>query len=84
MGDRRRDAVLRASEVGQYTFCAHAWWLGNVEGHPSSNRHALADGQTAHRRHGRGVHASATLSRLAYVLLLLAVLIGVFLLVQAF
>lgn len=84
MGARRSDPVLRASEVGQYTFCARAWWLGNVEGHPSSSRQALADGQAAHRQHGRGVQASTTLSRLAYVLLLLAVLVGVLALVQGF
>lgn len=84
MDARRSDSILRASEVGQYTFCARAWWLGNVEGYASSNQQALADGQAAHHRHGRQVQASATLTRLAYLLLLLAMLVGALALFQLF
>jgi hypothetical protein len=77
-----RDCVIRASEIGQYTFCAQAWWLGSVEGRPSTNRQELAAGETAHLRHGLGVQASLLLSRLAYAALVLAMVVGLIWLVS--
>lgn len=71
-GDKR---VIRASEIGQYAYCARAWWLGSVEGLPSSHLAEMADGEAAHRRHGRRVKASITLRHLAYLLLALAVVL---------
>ena len=71
------DRVIRASEVGQYLFCARAWWLGVIEGRPSTNVEEMAAGDAAHRRHGRQVRSSVTLSRLAYLILALAVIAGV-------
>jgi hypothetical protein len=61
--------VIRASEVGQYAYCAQAWWLGSVEGHPSAHREALRDGTRTHRRHGRRVRATARMVQVGYVLL---------------
>jgi hypothetical protein len=69
--------IIRASEIGQYAYCARAWWLGNVEGLPSGHRQEMTAGEAVHQRHGRGVRTSLTLSRLAYGVLLLAVVIGV-------
>ncbi|MBN1810251.1 MAG: hypothetical protein JXA14_00285 [Anaerolineae bacterium] len=69
--------IIRASELGQYAYCAHAWWLGNVEGLPSGHQREMAAGEAIHQRHGRGVRTSLTLARLAYGVLLLAVVIGV-------
>jgi CRISPR/Cas system-associated exonuclease Cas4 (RecB family) len=75
----RRDRVIRASEIGQYVYCAHAWWLGSVQGLPSSRQRQreMAAGEAVHRRHGWGVRTSLWLSRLAYVVLLLAAVIGI-------
>ena len=73
----RYDRVIRASEVGQYVYCSHAWWLGSVRGLPSSRQREMAAGETVHRRHGRGVRTSLSLNRVAYFVLLLAVLVGV-------
>ena len=70
------DRVIRASEIGQYVYCAHAWWLGSVQGLPSSRQREMATGEVAHRRHGRGVRTSLGLSRLAYLVLLLAAVVG--------
>jgi len=67
--------VIRASEIGQYAYCARDWWLGSVEGLPSSHLDEMADGEAVHRRHGRRVKASITLRRLAYLLLALAVVL---------
>ena len=56
---------LSASEVGQYAFCARAWWLGSVEGRKPIDYGALEDGVRAHERHGwrvglaRGIHKLA-------------------------
>jgi len=72
----RHDRVIRASEIGQYTYCAHAWWLGSVQGLPSSRQQEMAAGEVAHRRHGWGVSTSLGLSRLAYLVLLLAAVVG--------
>jgi CRISPR/Cas system-associated exonuclease Cas4 (RecB family) len=69
--------IIRASEISQYAYCARAWWLGNVEGLPSGHQQEMAAGEAVHQRHGRGVRTSLTLSRLAYGVLLLAVVIGV-------
>ncbi len=69
--------VIRASEIGRYAYCAHAWWLGSVQGVPSSHRVEMAAGEASHRRHGRGVSASLWLSRLAYTTLFVAAVVGV-------
>jgi CRISPR/Cas system-associated exonuclease Cas4 (RecB family) len=70
--DKRARRVIRASEIGQYEFCARAWWLGSVMGMPSTNTRELAEGEAAHRRHGRAVWASRALIALVVVLVVLA------------
>ena len=67
------DDVVRASEVGEYTFCARAWWLHRVKGYRSANVAQLAQGSDRHRAHGRAVRASFLLRRVAAILLVLAV-----------
>lgn len=70
--------VVRASELGEYVYCARAWWLHRVQGLESHNTGALQSGQQAHAQHG---HAVAVLQRqrrgamllLAAALLLLVV-----------
>jgi hypothetical protein len=71
------DRIIRASEIGRYAYCAHAWWLGSVQGLPSDHQREMALGENVHLRHGQGVRASAVLSRLAHGVLLLAVVVGV-------
>jgi hypothetical protein len=69
--------IIRASEIGQYVYCAHAWWLGSVEELPSAHRQEMAAGEATHLRHGQDVRTSLGLARLAYAVLVLAVLVGV-------
>jgi hypothetical protein len=71
-----QNRVIRASEVGAYAYCAHAWWLGAVEGMRPADLSDLQKGQVVHERHGQRVMLSAALARLAYVLLLLAGIAG--------
>lgn len=67
-----RDEILRASEVGQYAYCARAWWLGRVMGYRSTNLVAMTQGTERHRAHGRGVERAHWLLRVAVMLMLLA------------
>ena len=67
--------VIRASELGDYVYCARAWWLRRVQGVASRNTAALSSGQQAHDRHGRAVAASQTQRRLALLLVALAALL---------
>ncbi len=70
----KREQIIRASEVGQYVFCARAWWLGRVLGYPSANVEVMAQGTSGHRLHGRVVERYHLLRRLAAGLILLAVI----------
>lgn len=72
--DGRR--IIRASEVGTFSYCARAWWLGSVQGRRPDDVRRLQAGQAVHERHGRHVLLSTALMRLAYLLLLLAGLAG--------
>lgn len=74
--------VITASEVGQYTYCARAWWLGQIQGLESINVREMAQGEQAHEVHGGLVAGYHRTRQLAYMLLLLAALIGALLLVQ--
>jgi hypothetical protein len=72
-----RSRIIRASEIGQYAYCAHAWWLGSVEGLLSGHQQEMAAGEATHLHHGQSVRRSLGLARLAYIVLLLAVVVGI-------
>lgn len=80
---RKTSQVIRASELGQYAYCARAWWLGRVLGYRSANLEGMAAGEAAHIRHGRKVVGYHRLQRWAYALLALALLAGALLLALA-
>ena len=75
---RRNDGrrIIRASEVGTFSYCARAWWLGPVQGRRPDDVRRLQAGQAVHERHGRHVLLSTALMRLAYLLVLLAAVAG--------
>lgn len=74
--------VIRASEVGQYAYCARAWWLGQIQELDSANIREMAQGDQAHKAHGGLVASYRRVRRLAYAVLFLAALIGAVLLIQ--
>mgnify|MGYP006292865339 FL=1 len=74
-GSEQGDTIIRASEVGQYAYCAHAWWLARVENVPSAHLEAMDAGKETHRRHGRGVRLSLTLRRFGIALLIAALVL---------
>ncbi|HEY3289155.1 MAG TPA: hypothetical protein VGK87_03415 [Anaerolineae bacterium] len=71
----RSGRVIRASEIGQYAYCARAWWLSSVKGVPSINTREMAQGEATHQRHGRLVWTAAVLRLAALVLAAVAVLL---------
>jgi len=66
--------VIRASEIGQFAYCARAWYLGSVLGLPSANVAYLEAGTDAHRRHGRRVYLALVLQRVGVLLAILGAL----------
>jgi hypothetical protein len=74
------EEIIRASEVGQYVYCARAWWLQHVRGYQPQDRRALEAGIERHWEHGRLVAGYHRLQLLGYLLLLLALLIAIALL----
>jgi CRISPR/Cas system-associated exonuclease Cas4 (RecB family) len=72
-------ASIRASEVGEYIYCARAWWLRRVAGEEPDGQARRDLGTRRHARHSRAVARSAALLWLAGLLLLaglVAVLLG--------
>jgi hypothetical protein len=69
--------VLRASELGEYSYCSRAWWYRHIlKIAPPSAEGAsrLEAGIRAHARHGRAVALSTTLRAIGIALALLGLL----------
>jgi CRISPR/Cas system-associated exonuclease Cas4 (RecB family) len=69
--------VLRASELGEYSYCSRAWWYRHVlKIAPPSGESAsrLEAGTQAHTRHGRAVALSTTLRAVGIILAFLGLL----------
>ena len=75
----KSDAVIRASDIGLYVFCARAWRL-KADGYESSNRAEMAAGTEAHAAHGTQVAVSQYTQRLSLVLFLIALIVSLLML----
>ncbi|WP_322513078.1 hypothetical protein [Chloroflexus sp.] len=53
--------IIRASELGEYYYCARAWWLRRVAGQETEGAERRAFGTMSHARHSRLVAASQRL-----------------------
>ena len=71
---RSSSRVIRASEIGQYKYCARAWWLGSVMNVPSANVREMAQGEAMHKQHGQTVWWAGALRVLAVLLVVAAIL----------
>jgi CRISPR/Cas system-associated exonuclease Cas4 (RecB family) len=69
----RLSSVIRASEIGQYTYCPRAWWLQNIVGVNSVNAAELQHGEETHEQHGQSVWWSGALRWVALGLIMLAI-----------
>jgi CRISPR/Cas system-associated exonuclease Cas4 (RecB family) len=67
--------MIRASEIGEYVYCARAWWLRRVAGEEPAGQERREQGTAIHAAHSRGV----ALSSLALWTGLLALAAGVLL-----
>lgn len=68
--------TIRASEIGRYSYCARAWWMGRVLRLPSRNTAAMELGVREHESHGAIVATARREAALAYGLLGLALALG--------
>jgi hypothetical protein len=69
--------IIRASEIGEYSYCARAWWYRHVvKLSPPDGKGAgrLVEGTRLHARHGREVASSAMLRVAALTLLAVGLL----------
>jgi CRISPR/Cas system-associated exonuclease Cas4 (RecB family) len=64
--------IIRASEVGEYVYCARAWWLRRVVGLEPAGRERREHGVTLHRRHRQAVVGSHVLLLLGAALVIAA------------
>jgi hypothetical protein len=69
-----RTRRVTASQVGQYAFCARAWWLGTVEKREPAHQARLDAGQATHERHGWNVALARSSKRLALIVVASAAL----------
>ncbi len=74
MGTRRR-SVIRASEVGEYVYCARSWWLRRVEGLEPEGQERRDHGTALHWQHGRAVLGSQLLLLCGLALLVAGVVL---------
>lgn len=62
--------LVRASDLGSWTFCNRAWWLARVKGVEHQNPAILARGKAHHAAVGKGVRTSSRNARVGMLLLL--------------
>ena len=69
---KERLALIRASEIGEYLYCARSWWLRRVVGLVPEGAAQRELGVRRHRQHGQAVATSGTLIILGIGLLVVA------------
>jgi hypothetical protein len=80
MNERRK--LIRASEVGEYVFCARAWRL-RLDGYePTAGRHAREAGTAWHLGHGRSVRRARQLKLVAACASFMALVVAVLILLS--
>ena len=72
----RKDFV-RASGMGEYVYCARAWWLRREGVSPTRGGEARAAGTRWHESHGRSVARAKRLRLVSAVCLYLALALAV-------
>ncbi len=65
---------IRASEVGEYTYCPRAWSLHHLRGLTPDDQAPLQAGARHHQRHGWRVQLLALTQSLTWIMLSLALL----------
>ncbi|GIV76133.1 hypothetical protein FKZ61_013525 [Litorilinea aerophila] len=68
-------SLVRASDIGTWTYCHRAWWLAQVKGIPHRRPESLEAGELAHTAHGQQVRRSQHLRTAGLILVAMAALI---------
>ncbi|MEM7336041.1 MAG: hypothetical protein AAF490_28435 [Chloroflexota bacterium] len=63
------DYWIRASEISEFVYCQHSWWLKRSKGLKSANSRELTKGTQFHQKHGRMLAQSMWIKRVAYLML---------------
>ena len=63
---------IRASDINSYVYCRRSWWLHQRKGVRPQNVRQLQAGTRHHQQHGRLVSGSVWVKRLAFALLIFA------------
>jgi hypothetical protein len=63
-------SLVRASDIGLWTFCHRAWWLAQVQGAAHQNPQILHRGAEAHAEHGLQTLRARRMQQLGLWLLL--------------
>lgn len=74
--------IVQANEISLYVYCKRAWWLKHVKGERPCNPQDLERGLQVHETHGRNVMGSILCRYWAYFFFGLAVLSGLFFVLQ--
>jgi CRISPR/Cas system-associated exonuclease Cas4 (RecB family) len=80
MGESERRKTIRASGMGEYVFCARAWWLRQTGHEPTRGGAAREAGRLWHEGHGRRVASERRLRLVSVACALLALALAVFIL----
>lgn len=78
MANRKSSKHVRASELGEYLFCALAWRLRREGVEPTSGHAAREAGRRWHEGHGRFVARASRLRRLSAATFYLALAVAAF------
>jgi hypothetical protein len=68
--------IVRASEVGEYCYCARAWWLRHIAGLTPAHGARRDAGAARHARHALALRLSIVLRTLGVALLIAAALVA--------
>ena len=70
--------LIRASDIGLWTYCQRAWWLARVRQVTHQHPARLVRGTTHHETHGKTVAQAQQYRRWGHRLLALAMLLSGF------
>lgn len=76
---RDKQKLIKASEIGEYVFCARAWRLRMDGYEPTSGHQARRAGTEWHLKHGRTLRRARRLRLIATYSGLLAIIVAVLL-----
>ncbi len=75
MGPKER-SLIRASDIGLWSFCRRAWWLARVHGAAHQQPERLAHGVAVHETHGQTLLRAQRYRQWGHRLLALAIMLG--------